>query len=201
MNGIRPRIISPPAKVVTMMIIGLVSQANNTAPNSRNGSTTDMNSANFFRDDMASPMASMTVMPHPRRNNERLCQSKLSDTGWRIYAGRQFYGTFDQGGNVWEWNDAMIGTSRGLRGSAWNYSEGLMAASFHQRLHHQPRRRIEQCRFPSRDHGQCHCTRNSRQSETIVFSISNADIRRFCHGRWPVCLSMVLQHTAGWRHQ
>jgi formylglycine-generating enzyme required for sulfatase activity len=30
------------------------------------------------------------------------------------------YGTFDQGGNVWEWNDAVIdGRSRGLRGSSF----------------------------------------------------------------------------------
>jgi formylglycine-generating enzyme required for sulfatase activity len=29
------------------------------------------------------------------------------------------YGTFDQGGNVWEWNDAAVGTSRGLRGHSW----------------------------------------------------------------------------------
>jgi hypothetical protein len=35
-----------------------------------------------------------------------------------------FYGTFDQGGNVWEWNDAVgndvfLRVTRGIRGGAW----------------------------------------------------------------------------------
>ncbi len=40
------------------------------------------------------------------------------------------YGTFDQGGNVWEWNEAKIsGSSRGLRGgSCFNYSDNLLAS-------------------------------------------------------------------------
>ena len=37
------------------------------------------------------------------------------------------YGTFDQGGNVLEWNDAVVGTERGLRGGSW--SDGDMGSS------------------------------------------------------------------------
>ncbi len=41
------------------------------------------------------------------------------------------YGTFDQCGNVWEWNDwnAVSGTYRGLRGGAWNSNVGNLPAS------------------------------------------------------------------------
>ena len=42
-----------------------------------------------------------------------------------------FYGTFDQGGNVWEWNDAVISVDfRGLRGGSWFLAELIMSSSF-----------------------------------------------------------------------
>lgn len=42
-----------------------------------------------------------------------------------------FYGTFDQGGNVYEWNDAVIsGSLRGLRGGSWGLNEGFLRSSF-----------------------------------------------------------------------
>ena len=35
------------------------------------------------------------------------------------------YGTFDQGGNAWEWNEAAFyGSARGLRGGSFNYRNG-----------------------------------------------------------------------------
>jgi sulfatase modifying factor 1 len=48
------------------------------------------------------------------------------------------YGTNDQGGNVYEWNDAVIsGSSRGLRGGAWNarFDNSLRSSS---RLNYDP---------------------------------------------------------------
>ena len=42
-----------------------------------------------------------------------------------------FYGTLDQGGNVWEWNDAVSGgTLRGLRGGVWSDFDLFLRASF-----------------------------------------------------------------------
>jgi len=42
-----------------------------------------------------------------------------------------FYGTFDQGGNVWEWNDAVInGFARGLRGGSFFDEELSLRSSF-----------------------------------------------------------------------
>ena len=46
-----------------------------------------------------------------------------------------YYGTNDQAGNVWEWNDAVIsGSSRGQRGDSWDdvvESVGDVATSVH----------------------------------------------------------------------
>ncbi len=33
-----------------------------------------------------------------------------------------FYGTYDQGGNVYEWTEAVIGSFRGFRGGAWGFN-------------------------------------------------------------------------------
>lgn len=39
------------------------------------------------------------------------------------------YGTFDQGGNLWELNDAVFGSARGLRGGSWANSQDNLQSS------------------------------------------------------------------------
>jgi formylglycine-generating enzyme required for sulfatase activity len=56
-------------------------------------------------------------------------EAVLTEVGAYGANSDNFYGTNDQGGNVAEWNDAVVsGAQRGVRGGAWNY-EDLGSAS------------------------------------------------------------------------
>jgi formylglycine-generating enzyme len=44
---------------------------------------------------------------------------------------QSYYGTFDQGGNVWEWHETVIsGIARGVRGGTWNASHTDLRSQF-----------------------------------------------------------------------
>jgi formylglycine-generating enzyme required for sulfatase activity len=93
---------------------------NNAIPNSRNGSASDPNSANFFRDDgiangFNGGYAVNNSLTAPAGN-------ALTAAGAFSLAGSS-YGTFDQGGNAWEWDEAVISSARGIRGGSWSGNE------------------------------------------------------------------------------
>jgi formylglycine-generating enzyme required for sulfatase activity len=47
------------------------------------------------------------------------------------FSSPSYYGTFDQGGNVWEWNETQIsGLFRGVRGGSWFESVDFLPDSF-----------------------------------------------------------------------
>lgn len=77
----------------------------NAAPNNGNPGGDTGNSANFYAGDYA------IGTPYWRTN-----------AGYFVQSGSP-YGTFDQGGNVWEWNEAnILDTYRGFRGGSWLFS-------------------------------------------------------------------------------
>jgi len=54
----------------------------------------------------------------------------LTDVGAYGANSGSFYGTNDQAGNVWEWNDAVLtATARGLRGASWDDGISSLASS------------------------------------------------------------------------
>jgi len=58
-------------------------------------------------------------------------QNYLTDVG-AFTNSASFYGTFDQNGNVFQWNDldGTAGSSRGLRGGAWNNNAFSLSSSY-----------------------------------------------------------------------
>ena len=55
--------------------------------------------------------------------------TRLTDGGAYGNNSASYYGTSDQGGNAREWNDAVTGSSRGLRGGSWKHVESNLRSS------------------------------------------------------------------------
>ena len=96
--------------------------ASNVMPNSRNGSSSDPNSGNFLRDDgIANGFNGGLAVTDSWDYDATRPQDYLTDVGAFSLAA-SFYGTFDQCGNVWEWNeDTTDGLDRGFSGGSYGF--------------------------------------------------------------------------------
>jgi sulfatase modifying factor 1 len=100
--------------------------ANNAIPNSRIGSLSDPNSGNFYRND---GIANGFNGGYAVNQSTAFPTSNALTAAGAFSLADSFYGTFDQGGNVWEWNDAVLGSARRLRGGSWNNNDSFLSAS------------------------------------------------------------------------
>ena len=90
-------------------------KSNATPGNTIGGSA---NQANYFAGDYAVTQSA----------TYSTSQNYLTDAG-AFSNSASAYDTYDQGGNVYEWNDAVIGSSRGLRGGSWDRQRGYLQSS------------------------------------------------------------------------
>ena len=95
----------------------------NAIPNSRNGSNSDPNSGNFYRDDgLANGFnGGYAITNSPSFSSS---QDYLMAVG-SFTEATSYYGTYDQGGNVTEWSEGLYGAGDDMvdRGGGWLLDE------------------------------------------------------------------------------
>jgi sulfatase modifying factor 1 len=76
-------------------------------------------------------LTACTAPPDATPNRARCNSGAAGDvTNVGSYTGSASpYGTFDQGGNVWEWNEAIVGLDRGARGGSYQNVPSRLGAA------------------------------------------------------------------------
>jgi len=87
----------------------------------------DLSAANYFNND---GIANGFNDGYAVSGSNSIGTNPFTDVG-AYTAATSPYGTFDQNGSVWEWNEALVSSSaRGLRGGSWSINSVGLAASF-----------------------------------------------------------------------
>jgi formylglycine-generating enzyme required for sulfatase activity len=98
----------------------------NSPPISGPPASTPANGANFI-----GPGGTMALTGGPENANTNY----LSDVGAYV-ASPSAYGTFDQSGDVFNWNEAFVGTgARGIRAGSWNLDDGALPSTNRDQLY------------------------------------------------------------------
>jgi formylglycine-generating enzyme required for sulfatase activity len=88
-------------------------------------------SATYFDYPAGTNTATVCAAPTGTANRANCNSAAGGVTDVGAYTGSASpYGTFDQGGNVWEWNEQIQSLLRGLRGGGWTDDALVLAASF-----------------------------------------------------------------------
>lgn len=83
---------------------------------------------NYWEYPTASDTAPGTALPDTGNNaNTQWVQSRPTNVGSYVNSPSPC-GTFDQGGNIWEWTEAVVSGARGIRGGSFNMAVGELRA-------------------------------------------------------------------------
>ena len=100
----------------------------NTAPGNQVGSLSNQANYEYYN-------GSRYIFSVPQSSTYSSSQNYLTPVG-AFTNSASFYGTYDQVGDVWEWNDAVVnGSTRGYRGGSWSdQSTNSISSSYRNNL-------------------------------------------------------------------
>jgi formylglycine-generating enzyme required for sulfatase activity len=88
-------------------------------------------SSSYFKYPAGTDATTLCAAPTATANHANCDSAAGGVTAVGAYTGSASpYGTYDQGGNVWEWNEENVSSYRGFRGGTWGGVSSFLAADW-----------------------------------------------------------------------